>query len=165
MSDALREAASYAPVSRVILVTYEFTHSTFVGRALIVVAHEDLATFDENGLPVTFVAVAGLRSQGFDESDQAATPLIRLEISGISTALIDKLDMALEGLEPVGVIERVYVSDDLAGPAILPVVKANVRSGTVSETTVAMEVGFGDPANLPFPRKTYTRKEYPGLAV
>ena len=65
----------------------------------------------------------------------------------------------------MGIIERIYVSDDLTGPAIIPVTKAYVRSGTVTETTVSVEVGFGDPANQPFPRKSYTRTEHPGLAA
>jgi hypothetical protein len=165
MSVALREAASYASVSRVLLTTYEFTHSSFVGRALIVVSHDDLYAADENAVYVTYAAIAGLKSQGFDESDQASTPLIKLEISGLSTVLIAQLDLALEGIEPVGIVERVYVSDDLTGPAILPVVKAYIRSGTVTETTVSVEIGFGDPANQPYPRKTYTRVDYPGLAA
>ena len=76
MSTALREAASYASTSRVLLVTYEFTHSSFVSRALIVIAHDDIYAADENGVYVTYTAIAGLKSQGFDESDQASTPLI-----------------------------------------------------------------------------------------
>lgn len=165
MSTALREAASYASIQKAVVVTYEFTHSSFSSRALIAVSHDDLVAADETGVFGTYVAIAGLKSQGFDESDEAATPIVKLEISGVSTALIDKLDLAIQSIEPVGVVERIYLSDDLAGPAILPVTKAYIRSGSVTETTVSLEIGFGDPANQPFPRKTYTRTDYPGLAA
>lgn len=165
MSEALREAATYAPADRVVLLTYEFIHSSFTERALVVCNYEDLTAKDEEDLAVTYKALAGLKSEGFEESDQAATPLIRLEMDGVSAVLTDKLDLALLSLEPVTVVERVYVSDDLTTPAVLPPAKAVVRSGTVTETRVSLEVGFGDSANQPFPRKLFTRAEYPGLAV
>lgn len=165
MSEALREAATYAPASRVVLATYEFTHSSFTERALVVCNHENLTAKDETGATVTYAALAGLKTEGFEESDQAATPVLRLELDGVSAVLTAKLDLALLSLEPVGVIERIYVSDDLETPAVLPPAKAIVRSGSVSEVRVSLEVGFGDPANQPFPRKLFTRAEYPGLAV
>lgn len=165
MSLALREAATYAPIERVVLATYEFIHSTFASRALVVCNYEDITAKDEAGVTVTYVAIGGLRTSGFEESDQAATPTLKLELDGVSGQLISALDLALTTLEPVYVIERIYVSDDLSTPALLPPAKAVVRSADVSEVRVSLEVGFGDPANQPFPRKVFTRKEHPGLAA
>lgn len=165
LSYALREAAVHAPAGRVVLATYEFTHSLFTSRALLVVNHEDWVANDENGVSCTFKAFAGLRSSGFDESDQAAQPVLKLFLDGVSSAVIDKLDLAVTSLEPVGLIERIYVSDDASTPAILPVAKTIVRLGTITETRVEIECGFGDPSNQPFPRKNYTRLEYPSLAA
>jgi hypothetical protein len=164
LSDALKEAATHAPADRVMLATYEFIHSSFTDRALVVVNHEDLVAKDENGVEVTYVAIAGLRSEGLEQSDKASSPSIKLALDGVSQAIIEKLDAALEGLQPVTLVERVYASDDLEGPAVLPPTRVIIRTGSVSETTVAIEAGFGDPANLPFPRETYTRLKYPGLA-
>lgn len=165
MSVALREAATYAPVYRVVLLTYEFVHVSFTERQLVVCDHEDLTAKDENGVTVTYTALPGLKSEGFEESDKAATPLIRLQLDGVSQLLVRQLDLALAGLNPVSVIERLYVSDDLTTPAVLPVTQAIVRTASVSETRVSLEIGFGDPANQPFPRKVYTRSQYPGLAA
>lgn len=165
MSEALREAATYAPIDRAVLMTYEFVHPTFTERVVIVSDYADLVAKDEDGITVTYKALAGLRSEGFEESDQAATPLLKLLIDGVSSILISEMDRALVTLDPVEVIERVYVSDDLTTPALLPPARAIVRSGSVTETRITLEVGFGDPANQPFPRKVYTRKEYPGLAA
>ena len=165
MSEALREAATYAPVHRAVLLTYEFVHPAISPRALVVCNHENITAKDESGVTITFTALGGLRSSGFEESDQAATPTLRLEMDGVSTELVDKLDLALESLTPSTVIESIYVSDDLTTPALLPPAQAIVRTGSVTETKVALEIGFGDPANQPFPRKTYTRVEHPGLAV
>jgi hypothetical protein len=165
MSEALREAAMYAPVGRTVLVTYEFTHSSFTQRALVVAAYDNVTATTETGDTVEFIAIAGLKSEGFAENDEEATPLVRLTLDGVSPFILEKLDMALPSMEPIGIIERVYVSDDLTTPALLPPAKAVIRSATVNETRVAIEAGFGDPANQPFPRKTYQRAEYPGLAA
>jgi hypothetical protein len=162
---ALREAATYAPVDRVILLTYEFVHPSFTTRALVVADLQNLTAFTEEGDEVEYIAVAGLRSEGFPESDEEATPLIRLAIDGVSNYIVSGLDAALAGITPIEVIERVYVSDDLSTPAILPPARAFVRTASVTETRVTIEVGFGDPANQPYPRKIYTRAEYPGLAA
>lgn len=164
LSDALKEAATHAPAGRVMLATYEFEHPSFTSRALVVVNHEDLVAKDENGVEVTYLAIAGLRSEGLEESDKASSPLLKLSLDGVSQAIVDKLDLALPGFDKITLIERVYASDELEGPAILPPTKAYIRTGSVSETTVTIEAGFGDPANQPFPRETYTRLKYPGLA-
>ena len=165
LSDALKEAATHAPSDRVVLATYEFVHSSFSSRALVVVDHTDLEAQTETAETVTFIAIAGIRPESFEESDQASTPLLKLTLDGVSGELIDKLDAALLGFDPITLIERIYVSDDLTSPAILPPATAIIRSGSVSETSVTIEAGFGDPANQPFPRKLYTRGEYPGLAA
>ena len=165
MSVALREAATYAPVYRVVLLTYEFVHVSFTSRQLVVCDHNDLTAQDENGITVTYLALPSLKSEGFEESDKASTPLIRLHLDGVSQLLAEELDLALAGLDPISVIERLYVSDDVTTPAILPVTRAIVKTATVTETRVSFEIGFGDPANQPFPRKVYTRAQYPGLAA
>lgn len=164
-SEALREAAAYAPQDRVVLRTYEFTHSSFATRALVVIDYTNLTAKTETGETVEYLAVGGLRSEAPEESETAATPVFRLSIDGVSREIAEKLDLALAGLEPVWLIERIYVSDDLETPAVLPPAKAIIRTGKVTETRVAIEAGFGDPANQPFPRKLYTRTEHPGLVT
>ena len=165
MSEALREAATYAPIDRAVMLTYEFIHPTFTSRVAVVCDYADLTAKDEDDVTVTYKALAGLRSEGFEESDQASTPLLKLVMDGVSSLLVTEMDRALVTLDPVEVVERVYVSDDLTTPALLPPARAVVRSGSLTETRVTLEIGFGDPANQPFPRKVYTRAEYPGLAA
>ena len=165
MSDALREAAVYAPIDRAVLLTYELTHSAFASRALVVADYQDLVAKDENGVTVTYKALAGIRPQGFEESDQASSPTIKLTLDGVSAVIIADLDAALQSLEPVGLVERIYASDDLTTPAILPLAKVILKSASITETKVTVEAGFGDSANQPFPRKNYTRDEYPSLAT
>lgn len=163
LSDALREAAMHAPATGVVYYTYEFVHSSFTSRALIVVDHNNLEAYDENGVLCTFIALAGLKSEGPEESDNMASAAIRLRLDGVSSELLDDMNLALTSLDPTYVIERIYIAGDLSGPAVIPPVRATIRSGEVSETTIELEAGFGDPSNQPFPRKLYTRKEHPGL--
>jgi hypothetical protein len=164
LSDALREAAVHAPADRVVLATYEFVHPSFTSRALVVANYANITAKTETGETVTYVAFSALKTEGPEESDQAATPLMKLRLDGVSREVIDKLDLALTSLVPIEVIERIYVSDDLEGPAVLPPARAVLRTGEVTETSVTIEAGFGDPANQPFPRKVYTRVQHPGLA-
>lgn len=164
LSDALKEAAVHAPAERVVLATYEFVHSSMLTRALVVASFDNITATTEEGHTVEFIALAALQPEGFEESAEGAMPLKKLRLDGVSSEILTRLDAALLSLEPVEVIERLYVSDDLTGPAILPPARALLRSGSVNETSVTIDIGFGDPANQPFPRKVYTRTEYPGLA-
>ena len=58
-------------------------------------------------------------------SDQ---PVLKLFMDGVSSVVIDKLDLAVTSQVPIGLIERIYVSDDASTPAILPVAKT-IASG------------------------------------
>ncbi len=163
-SDALVEAATHAPIGKVVILTYEFTHSSFTTRALVAISHTDVAATTEDDDDVTFVAIGGLRSDGPEESAKGGV-VQRMSLDGVSQEIVDRLDAALLSLEPVGIIERVYMSDDLTGPALLPPAKGVVRTGKVTERTVEIEIGIGDPSNQPFPRKNYVREQYPGLST
>ena len=164
-SEALREAAAYAPQDRVVLRTYEFTHSSFATRALVVIDYTNLTAKTETGETVEYLAVGGLRSEAPEESETAATPVFRLSIDGVSREIAEKLDLALAGRGAVWVGEGGYGSGGLEKPGGVPPAQATVRAGEVTETRVAIEAGFGDPANQPFPRKLYTRTEHPGLVT
>lgn len=169
-SEAYAEAAAYAPVRRAMINTYELWHPTLPEPARIVNQFEDvIATLEADaprdaGMPVLFMAsvVSASRSE---ESDEAATPSVDVVIDNVSGLLSDALRLARESDVPWQLIERVYASDDLSGPAQLPVLVLTFTDSTMDGTTAILKASYGDPVNVAVPRITYTPAEYPGLTV
>lgn len=164
LSVAYAEAATSAPVDRVILATYEMLHPSFTEKILIVndfsplrATLEDGTTHDFTPCPVTIVPPS--------ESDDAQAPTIQVQIDGVSSLIATQLEIAAKELQRIEVVERVYVSDDLSGPAILPPLKLTLKTVTINYTRVSAEASFSDPINRGFPKYDYLNREYPGLSA
>lgn len=174
-SAAYAEAIAVAPISRVMLPTYELRHPGFIDPATgllyavrIVNDHADLLARLEAGAPIdagTYVTFSALPVEvsGPDESDSGQTPAITFAVDGVSQLLVQQLDYALATLIPVTVTERIYASDDLTGPAVTPVLTMTLRDVVVTDTRVTAKAVFYDPSNVGFPRQEYTQSQYPGL--
>lgn len=175
-SQAYAEAIAVAPISRVMLPTYELRHPSFVDdngalfAVRIVNDHADLtatleATAPVNaGAAVLFTAMP-VEVSGPDETSDGQAPAITFAIDGVSQLLVKQLDYALSTLYPVTVTERIYASDDLSGPAVTPVLTMTLRDVVVNETRVTARAVFYDPSNRGFPKQEYTQQQYPGLSA
>lgn len=164
LSDAYAEAAASAPAERVVLYTYELEHPAFTERILIVNDYADLRANLETGELVTFVACP-VSVVAPEESDNAASPSIQVQIQGVSSLVAGRLDAAMQDGGQIHIVERVYCSDQLDAPAITPPLKLVLRDVEVNETTVTAQAGYDDPINRGFPGKDYTIREYPGLSA
>lgn len=175
-SVAYEEATGAKPIDYAMLDCYELRHSGFLDEhgALyvprIVNNMEDIeATLEADapanpGETVTFVAMP-VSAGGLDESDSGQAPALSISFDGVSPLIVQQLDYALEGLEPVFMSVRVYASNDFAAPAFMPVLHLTLRDVSVTETKVTARATFYDPTNLGFPRKEYSRFRYPGLTA
>jgi len=175
-SVAYEEAMGAASVEYAMLETFELRHSgfqnadgtTFVPR--IVNNFEDIDAQLEADAPVnpgeivTFTAMP-VTSGGLDENDSNAAPSISVSFDGVSPLIVEQLDYALNGIEPVYLTIRVYASNDLSAPAFMPVLHLTLRDVNVTETKVTARATFYDPSNLGFPRQEYSRLRYPGLTA
>lgn len=167
MSYAHLEAAAVAPITRVMLNTFELYHP-LSGRHRFVNDHVNLLATLEATAPadasteVEFTK-APLTINEPDESDGAATPEISLSLDGVSGVMAAQLDLTRESLIPWILTERVYASDDTSGPAILPPTQMELSSVGIKGTALVIRATFGDPANVGVPRLTFRRREYPGL--
>lgn len=164
LSEAYAEAATSAPINRVILETYELIHPSFTERILIVNDFNDLTATLEDGstheftpCPVTVVPP--------EENDEGKTPTIHVQIDGVSSLIAERLEEASKQLARIEIVERVYVSDDLSGPAILPPLRLTLKTVSVNYTQVTAEASFSDPINRGFPKYDYLIREYPGLTA
>lgn len=174
ISEAYAEAMASAPLTRVMLSTYEFRHPNFVdasGAPAPIRAVNDftdvLAQLEANAPvnPSTYVVFSAcpVSVTGPEDGDTGATPTLSVTIDGVSGQISAQLDLALLSAVPVYLTERIYASDDLSGPARLPVITMVLRGITVNDVTVTASASFYDPANNTFPRKEYTAAEHPGL--
>ena len=176
ISEAYAEAMASAPITRVMLACYELNHSLFIDTA----GNLEAIRFVNDYVPLlaqleagaylnanTYVVFESLpvTVNGLKEGDSGETQMVSISIDGVSGEIAKQLNYAIGSTEPVYLTERIYASDDLTGPARLPVLRMILRNVQVTETTVSADATFFDAANNTFPRTEYTTAEYPGLSV
>ncbi len=164
LSEAYAEAAASAPSGRVVYNTYELTHPSFDEPILIVNDYRSIFATLESGVKVEFIACP-VSVTAPEESDNAQTPNIQIQIDGVSSIIAGQLDAAVKTMDRIGIIERIYVSDDLSAPAVMPPLRLTLRDVEVTERTVSATAAYDDPINRGFPAKDYISREYPGLGA
>ena len=162
LSEAYAEAAASAPLERAIIYTYELTHPSFTERICIVNGFENVTANLETGESVEFIACP-VQIIPPSESDDAEAPSIDVAIDGVSAIVAEQLEVAAQAHELIKITERIYVSDDLTAPAVLPPLCLTLQSVSVTATRVTASARFTDPINRGFPCKDYLPREYPGL--
>lgn len=162
--DAYTEAAAVAYAGRVMLDCFALEHPDMPDVLYFV---NDLqpfvATVPSVSNLVTFEACP-CRTVRPEESDQAATPEIKLEVDNVSGQISDALDLIRGSLDPWVLTNWLYASDDASGPAVSPPTVMEVTSVGYDETTGSLSCSFGDPGNLAIPRLTFKRDAYPALS-
>ncbi len=170
LSQALAEAAAVAPVEQARHLCLEFRHPS--ADPIRVTDNTDALTVThEAGAPLlpgasaTYLP-APIRVTLPEESPEAGSPQITITLAHVNGAVAERLRATRESLTPWRVIERVYLSDDLTGPAVLPPLELEVLEVEFGGEPVAvLRCAFGDPARRPVPRLTYRVSQYPGLTA
>lgn len=170
LSEALKEAAVIAPVHRTVLYTFELRHASLDEPVRVVLNHEPItATLEvtapvDAGIAVEFLA-ARVQVGRPEESESASSPTVTLTITNVSGLISEALRQARGSLELWEVTERVYTSDDLTCPAILPPLTLTVSSFEYDGVSATLTCSFGDSINVSVPRATFTPEQYPGLTA
>jgi len=168
LTEAIQEAAAIAPVQRVMLYAYELWHPTmsepvrFVNDIAPLLATLESEAPRDAGETVEFDACP-IEFQRPEESDSAATPTIELSRGDVAGVLKAGVDAARGSLEPWQLIERMYASDDLSGPALLPPLSFELVRVDISGAAASVAAQYDDDFNTAVPRITFQRTEYPGL--
>lgn len=170
LSQALAEAAAVAPVGRAMLVALELRHPALLNPVRIVHNHEAIFATLEAGAPVgagttvefmaTFMEVTEP-----EESDTAATPEITVTLDNVGGLASEALKLARDSLVPWELTERLYASDDLSGPAMLPPLTLECTSARIAGNQLVLTASFGDHTNVAIPRLTFKAEEYIGLTA
>jgi hypothetical protein len=173
-SQAYAEASSYATAGDPVLLTLALYHPDFRDEAGDVVAvyvvndYRNLtATIEADadvdaGEQVEFIACA-FRAVLPEESATNRLPEVTLEVDNVTRELTPYLRLAAASMTPVTAIFRTYLPSDTSEPHESPPLQVTLRGASVNGTTAQVRAGYGDLVNVPFPRVTYTREEFPGL--
>lgn len=162
MTAAYAEACAHAPSDVVDLLTMEIQHADLEQPIRLVDDHADLVAKIETGETVTYTRFAFETIE--PEINVAGQPELLITIDGASAEIFRLLDSMSGDPNPMRVVLRAYRSDalDTPGRRLLP---GEIRHVAMppSSTRVTLRIGFGDVANLPFPRELYTPRRFPGL--
>jgi hypothetical protein len=167
-SAAIKEAYASCPAHLVELSTVEIYHPSWSDPVRLVRDRANLVATLEATAPnnpsqsVTFTAFPfdfQLPAKGEGRQE------LRLRVSNASRLLMPALEeMDLSDADPVRVIYRPYLSNDLSEPAINPPLSLVVRGITADVQAVTVSCGYADFANRRFPRTLYRIEDFPGLA-
>jgi Domain of unknown function (DUF1833) len=168
LNQALQEAAASSPIGRAMLYGYELWHETlaepirFVNNTEAMTATLEADAPRNAGEAVEFLAIP-LAMERPEESDTAASPSVTLSRPDVSGILKAALDDARGSLASWTIIERLYASDDLSTPAMLPPLTYELTSAQIAGAAAKITAAFDDDANVAIPRITFKGDEYPGL--
>jgi hypothetical protein len=173
-SEAIAEAAVGASVDDMRLNAYELWHPSMEVPVRVVMNDEPLigtleATAPRNpGEDVVFMSARITRRMP-EESDQAQSPQVQLQVDNVSNYVEDALRRAREHpnaeirATPWELIERVYMLSDTSAPHIIPVFKVALVDVSMNGASAILTAEYDDSANTSIPAITFTPEYYSGL--
>jgi len=163
--DAYTEAAAVAYAGRAMLNCYSIEHPLLPEIIYFVDDRQDFVAMVPGVTdPVTFEACK-VRTGRPEESDQAATPQIRLEVDNITGAISDLLDIIRGSPQYTCIVTNyLYASDNTTAPEVTPPEVMEVTSASYDENSAVLSGSFGDAGNRAIPRLTFKRSFYPALS-
>lgn len=161
LQDAIKEAFAIAPSNKVILYTLEIRQEGVQDPIFLVRSLRSIDAYDENGVLHTFEPI------GFDFSLPPSTDEgyqhLNIAIDNVGRRVIDFIEAAKASVEPVQIIFRPYMSDDLSSPQMDPPLVLYLKDVTITAAQVVGRATFADIVNKKFPSQLYIRERFPSL--
>jgi len=165
LEDAIKEAFAIAPSNKVIINTLEIRQgddSNAVQEPIYIAqVRRSFTAKDENGNDITF------EPSGFQFSLPPSTEegfqSLNVAIDNIGRRVSDYINTAKSEEEPVKLIYRPYMSNDLSGPQMNPPLVLWLKDVKVNQFQVTGRATFMDVVNKKFPLELYTRERFPTL--
>lgn len=167
MSWEYLEAAVIAPTGRAMLHMFEMYHP-LSGRHRFVANHEDvMATLEDEapadgGTTVEWLG-APLSINRPDQNDSGQAPQLSISMDNVAGLMAAELDITRGSRVAWEITERIYASDDLSGPDVLPPTKVLITDVAMQDAALTIRARTSDPANVSVPALTFKRSEYGGL--
>jgi len=160
LQDAIKEAFTLAPASKVILNTLEVRQEG-QDPIYLVQARRSIVATDENGAEHTFEPVGFQFS--LPPSNEEGFQSLNIAIDNVGRRVTDFITTALGVAQPIKVIYRPYVSDDLTEPQMDPPLVLFLKDVRITAVQVTGRATFMDVVNKKFPAELYTRTRFPSL--
>lgn len=161
MSDALKEAYTLAPSTKVIIDTLEVSQAGVQASVFLAQSRIDVVAFDENSVQRTYLA------SGFQftlpPSNEEGIRSLNIAIDNVGLAVSNFIAIAKATVVPVLVTYRPYLSDDLTAPQMDPPLTLTLKDVEVGVYQVTGRATFMDIVNKKFPSELYTRDRFPSL--
>jgi hypothetical protein len=161
LQDAIKEAYASAPSNVVIIHTLEIRQEGVQDPIFISQSRRGIEAYDENGtlrvyLPVGFqFTLPPSNEEGFRS--------LNIAIDNIGLQVSDFVKIAKGSMEPVKLIYRPYVSNDLSQPQMNPPLVLFLKDVQITSHQVTGRATFMDIVNKKFPAQLYTRERFPSL--
>ena len=160
LSEAIKEAYALAPVGKSVLETLELRlsgrPSLFIYRGV-----EPLDMRLETGEWVAFEPVPF--QFRLPKSSETGSQSLDISMDNVDARVSDFITAAKGSLEPVEVIYRPYLSDDLTAPQMDPPLVLYLKGASITASTASAQASFIDIVNKRFPNDYYTGDRFPGL--
>ena len=168
MTPAEKEAYANADDTRITLYTIELYHPKFLDengqtQPLYIVNDNDPLTAEiDDGSSVTFLPFGFTiqRPPIGEEPD----PSLNISVDNISGYLTPYLDIASRQPSRIRCVFRPYLVDQGAGTITrLSSLSLSIRNASATMTRATLTAAFIYPANLPFPKETYSSDRFASL--
>lgn len=161
LNQAIREAYVNAPADVVILNTLEVTHPSFAAPIYLISNFSEVRATLENGNEVLFRPYAFTLTLP-EDSDKPSSGLA-LKIENVTREMVDSIEKVVDSRDPIIVVYRPYLSDDLSTPQYTPPLRMELSGISASSRTIVAKAQFGELGNIKFPNKDYEIDEFPQL--
>jgi hypothetical protein len=161
LQDAIKEAFAIAPTNRVVLDTLEIRQTGVQDPIFLVKSMRAISAVDENGETHVFEPV-GFQFTLPPSTDEGFQSL-NIAIDNVGRRVVDFVETAMSNDEPIKVIYRPYISDDLSQPQMDPPLVLYLKDVSISATQVVGRATFADIVNKKFPSQLYIRERFPSL--
>ena len=161
LQEAIKEAFAIAPATKVILNTIEIRQEGVQDPVYLVQARRGMVAVDENGDSHSFEPVGFQFS--LPPSNEEGFQSLNIAIDNVGLRVTNFMNTAMSQNEPIKVIYRPYLSDDLTAPQMIPPLVLFLRDVRITAAQVVGRATFMDIVNKKFPAELYTRSRFPSL--
>ena len=162
LTDAYKEALLYVPNDNPILETLSFEHIDEDPIYIVKDYQNFTAYLEDLTTEVTFIA--GFFDLKMPAKNNSGVPDLSLAVGNADGSTLALLEAVKLSGEPLEAVYRVYLYDDPSTPAVLPVLRLQVKNVRVTRFQAAARAVFArDLKNTRVPKERYTRARFPGL--
>ena len=163
MTESEKEAYANADDARVMLYTLELNHPGFTQPLRIVADNDPLTAEIEDGEEASFTPFFfSIQRPPINEEPD---PSLNIQVDNVSGFMTPYLDVASRSGEAITITFRPYLRDDVDDSLTrMSHIELTIRNASTTMTSVTLTAAHINPANLPFPKETYTSDRFPGLS-